>query len=162
VDDTDDVIVELAGEGTDHVEASVSFTLWEFGQHLETLTLLGGANIDGTGNGLDNTITGNSGDNVLSGARGNDTLIGGGGNDELIGGLGSDVFVFGPSHGADTIADFDATDPNELIDLTAFGPGTTVTSVQQGSDVLVTTPDGTILLQDVDISFVGNEDFIFA
>jgi Ca2+-binding RTX toxin-like protein len=162
VDDVGDVVVELVGEGTDHVDASISVVLRDLSQHLETLTLLGGANIDGTGNGQDNTITGNSGNNLLDGAWGDDTLIGGGGNDELIGGLGSDVFVFGPGHGADTISDFDATDQDELIDLTAFGTGTTVTNVQQWSDVLVTTPDGTILLQDVDIAHVGNEDFIFA
>ena len=47
-----------------------------------------GANVDVTGNALDNTITGNSGANALAGGGGNDTLHGGGGNDQLYGGVG--------------------------------------------------------------------------
>src|SRR5262249_12127507 len=40
-----------------------------------------GANVDVTGNALDNVITGNSGDNALSGLGGKNTLYGGGGTD---------------------------------------------------------------------------------
>ena len=50
--------------------------------HVEKLILQTGAgNIDGTGNGLKNTLTGNEGVNVLEGGAGADTLIGGLGND---------------------------------------------------------------------------------
>jgi Ca2+-binding RTX toxin-like protein len=78
VDSTDDVITENAGEGSDTVETSANYTL---AADLESLTLTGSDNINGTGNGLDNTILGNSGNNVLVGGAGNDTLNGGGGTD---------------------------------------------------------------------------------
>ena len=53
-----------------------------------------GANVDVTGNALDNTITGNSGDNVIDGGAGADTLSGGGGNDTLIGDTGTDTAAY--------------------------------------------------------------------
>lgn len=48
------------------------------------------ANIDGTGNGLDNIITGNNDDNHLSGLVGVDFLYAGEGDDLLEGGTGDD------------------------------------------------------------------------
>ena len=51
------------------------------------------AAIDGTGNGLNNTITGNSAANTLVGGDGNDWLDGGAGSDTLIGGAGNDFYV---------------------------------------------------------------------
>jgi len=62
-----DTIVERDGEGNDLVKASVSFTLAE---HVERLTLTGAAEIDGTGNALDNVLTGNAAANRLYGAGG--------------------------------------------------------------------------------------------
>ena len=58
---------------------------------IENLTLTGTAAINGTGNGLINTLNGNSAANVLDGGDGNDTLNGNAGNDVLIGGLGIDT-----------------------------------------------------------------------
>ncbi|MDP4299845.1 beta strand repeat-containing protein, partial [Leptothrix discophora] len=81
VDDSADVVTEATGEGTDSVEASASFAL---GTGLESLTLTGSANIDGTGNGDANTITGNTGNNRLDGGAGADALIGGAGNDTYV------------------------------------------------------------------------------
>ncbi len=57
---------------------------------MENLTLIGVANINGTGNSNNNVIIGNSGNNILSGLAGNDTLIGDDGNDTLNGGTGID------------------------------------------------------------------------
>lgn len=91
-----DTIVELKGEGFDHVIASTTLTLRHHSQHLETLTLVGTNNINGTGNRLNNIINGNSGDNILDGGRGRDALTGGKGHDILRGGGGQDVFVFSP------------------------------------------------------------------
>ncbi|WP_162917684.1 beta strand repeat-containing protein, partial [Dongia deserti] len=90
VDDTGDVVIENAGQGTDLVQSSLSWTL---ATNIENLTLTGAAAIDGTGNELNNAITGNTGANQLSGADGNDTLNGGTGADTMVGGTGNDTYV---------------------------------------------------------------------
>ena len=81
VDSKQDVIVELADEGTDEVRSSVTYTL---AVNFESLTLTGSALVNGTGNDLDNIITGNALANVLDGGTGSDTLIGGRGSDTFI------------------------------------------------------------------------------
>jgi Ca2+-binding RTX toxin-like protein len=79
--------------------------------------LTGSANINGTGNALNNVITGNSGNNVLDGGAGNDTLDGGAGNDTLIGGTGNDTLNGGSGNdtlnggaGGDTLIGGDGAD----------------------------------------------------
>ena len=65
-------MIENNGDGTDTVQASVTYTL---SANVENLTLTGSANINGTGNTLANTIIGNAGINMLTGGAGNDTYI---------------------------------------------------------------------------------------
>jgi len=115
VDNAADRAVELAGAGSDAVQASVSYRL---GANVENLTLTGSSAINGTGNAIANTIVGNDAANVLvgmggadtlQGGLGNDSLKGGTGNDELTGGDGADVFFFVENPGpgsADVITDF--------------------------------------------------------
>ncbi|MBI2717512.1 MAG: DUF4347 domain-containing protein [Rhizobiales bacterium] len=90
VDNVNDTVSELSGEGTDTVKANVSYTI---GANIENLTLIGTAAINGTGNNAINILTGNSADNVLTAKGGNDTLNGGLGNDTMVGGLGNDTYV---------------------------------------------------------------------
>lgn len=90
VDNAGDVVTENLGEGSDTVQASISYTL---GADVENLTLTGTVSLNGSGNTLNNTLTGNSGNNTLSGLGGNDTLNGGTGTDTLIGGVGDDLYI---------------------------------------------------------------------
>jgi Ca2+-binding RTX toxin-like protein len=97
VDNTGDQVIEQPAEGTDLVQASVSYTL---GSNVENLTLTGASALDGAGNAADNVLTGNSGNNTLRGGAGNDTLDPGtAGTDVLLGGTGNDTYVVARSSG---------------------------------------------------------------
>jgi Ca2+-binding RTX toxin-like protein len=98
IDNVGDVVTELAGGGSDLVKSSIDYTL---GANLEHLTLLGIADLAGTGNNLSNIVTGNAGRNLLQGLGGSDTILGLGGNDSLDGGGGNDRLD--GSTGADTL-----------------------------------------------------------
>ena len=100
VDAAGDTVTELAGEGTDTVQSSVTYTL---SANVENLTLTGSGNVNGAGNALGNTLTGNTGNNVLDGGDGNDTLNGGAGNDTMLGGAGNDTYVVDSA--ADTVTE---------------------------------------------------------
>ncbi len=79
-----DVVVEAVGEGTLDTIRSASSWVIDSLQEIEALTLTGSAVINGTGNGLANTITGNSAANTLDGLGGADSLVGLGGNDTYV------------------------------------------------------------------------------
>ena len=106
IENAGDTVTEWWNNGTDSVNASVSFAL---GANIENLTLTGAGSIDATGNDLANILTGNAADNVLNGGAGADTMIGGAGNDvyhvdnagDLITewwGKGTDTVLSGISH----------------------------------------------------------------
>jgi Ca2+-binding RTX toxin-like protein len=81
VDNIGDTAVEAGGAGLDNVKSSVSFTLADF---VENLTLLGTADINGTGNTDNNQLIGNTGANRLDGGVGADFMSGGLGNDAYV------------------------------------------------------------------------------
>lgn len=97
VDNRLDIVVEYARQGTDLVNASISYRL---GSQVENLTLTGTKSVDGVGNELANVITGNSGKNTLKGGDGKDTLKGRGNNDVLDGGAGNDKLYGGTGRDA--------------------------------------------------------------
>ncbi|GAB5606510.1 hypothetical protein TK5_25910 [Sideroxyarcus sp. TK5] len=90
VDNAGDVVVENFGEGYDTVVSCLGD--YSLAANVEKLNLSGSADINGSGNALNNYIGGNSGNNVLDGAAGNDRVDGGAGADTMLGGAGDDVF----------------------------------------------------------------------
>lgn len=131
VDDAGDAVLELAGGGLDTLYASISIILLP--AEVEALVLLGGNNLAGFGNGLDNLIWGNAGNGSLRGEGGADTLVSFSGADTMNGGTGDDVYFVGAGDvvseaggsGADTVystADF--TLGAGLEDLVLYGSGT--------------------------------------
>jgi Ca2+-binding RTX toxin-like protein len=157
VDSITDKVVESTGQGHDEIVSSVTFTL---ASNLEDLTLVGAVN--GTGNGLANTISGSDltntllggsgndlligadGDDSLDGQNGSDRVIGGEGNDTLSGLSGNDVFVFAGGFGSDKVNSFDFAPKSgqDLLDVSAFGITAAtfdrVGLTDLGADILVT------------------------
>ena len=115
MNDANDVVGEVAGEGTtDTVIASVSHAL-AAGSQVEFLRAADGV--------FDAALTGNALVNTIIGGSGNDTLTGGGAADVLTGGGGADLFVLtvlsdsiAPISGRDRITDFSAL-AGDRIDL---------------------------------------------
>ena len=128
-----DKVLENAGDGSDTVIASITYTL---GANLENLTLSGSYAFFGGGNTAANVITGSdtaniiwggAGDDRLSGMggadslfgdTGNDVLDGGLGKDWMVGGVGNDSYMFGRGYGSDWIIENNsATQSNDRIEF---------------------------------------------
>jgi Ca2+-binding RTX toxin-like protein len=60
---------------------------------IQSLFLMGNANINVNGNQMDNVIVGNRGNNLILGNDGNDKITTGGGADMVYGGIGNDTLV---------------------------------------------------------------------
>ena len=101
VDDAGDVVVENADEGVN------DFVRFDCQLHAVVQCrepeLTGAANIDGTGNDLNNTITGNAGDNILDGGVGADSMGGGFGNDTYVVDDVGDMVIESLNAGTDTV-----------------------------------------------------------
>ena len=113
-------------------------------------------------------LRGGSGDDTLNGIAGFDTLEGGAGNDMLYGNFNADTFVFSDGCDADTIADFDATNLFELIDLSGLTAITDWTDLStnhltfDASNCYITAGSGdSITLLGVDVSDLDASDFVF-
>lgn len=137
VDNTSDVVAELASEGTDLVKASVTYTL---SANLENLTLTGTTAINGTGNSSINTLTGNTGNNILDGGAGIDTMIGGTGNDTYVVDNTADIVTEAASAGTDLVqssATYTLSSNVENLTLTGSadinGTGNTVANILIGN-----------------------------
>ncbi|BAZ31323.1 hypothetical protein NIES4074_37950 [Cylindrospermum sp. NIES-4074] len=100
VDNGADSIIERANEGSDIVQANVSYTLSE---NIENLTLTGLESINGTGNRFNNRLQGSIADNILNGVEGADTLIGADGNDTYFVDNSGDIVTELLNEGIDTV-----------------------------------------------------------
>ncbi|MBW8778157.1 MAG: hypothetical protein JF585_02935, partial [Burkholderiales bacterium] len=158
VDATTDVVTENTGEGTDTILTSV--TLASLANNVENLTLTGTANINATGNTLDNVLTGNAGNNTLTGNAGADTLDGGAGNDTLNGGAGADTYWFGTGYGADLVVDNDAT--AGVKDVVRFGTGIAQSDIRftQSGNALVATITSTSEALTIQDWYLGTQNRI--
>jgi len=107
VDSASDGVTELANEGADTVNASVSYSIASL-LNVENISLTGTAAISATGNINANKLTGNAANNSLVGGDGNDTLDGGAGIDVLNGGAGNDTYLVNTT--TDTILDASGVD----------------------------------------------------
>ncbi len=99
VNNAADVVVELASQGSDLVQASIA--TYTLAANVEKLTYIGTGDFAGTGNTLNNVITGGAGHDTLRTGGGNDTIYGSGGNDTVYGEGGIDL-VYG-GEGTDKI-----------------------------------------------------------
>jgi serralysin len=149
VDNAGDTTVEYFDQGTDTVNASISFTLAD---NVENLTLTGSGANAGTGNDLANRIIGNGAANIIDGKAGADMLTGG---------LGADIFVFSRADIADTITDFSAPPDTIRLSSAAFGGfltiGAAVTLVS-GATPMATLATPTILYDTDDGRLLADLD----
>lgn len=150
VDNANDFVTELANQGTDTVEASVSYAL---SAHVENLILKGEATV-GSGNDLANTITANNLGNTLNGGAGNDALIGGDGNDTLNGGINADSMSGGKGDDTYIVDWFDSTTRDVVTEQKDQGNDTVRSSVNYSLGVNV---ENLVLTDKGNISGSGND-----
>lgn len=131
------------------------------------------------GDSRNNLLAGNDGADTISGGDGVDTVKGGGGDDVLDGGAGAqdkdiirtgggeDIVRFGAGWGKDIVKDFE--DGGDLLDFSLNpdieGPGDLrIVGKPNGSTLVRDLGDhgNIVVLQDVDASLIGVDDFIFA
>ncbi|NRT58620.1 Ca2+-binding RTX toxin-like protein, partial [Leptothrix sp. C29] len=162
VDAAGDVVTENAGEGTDLIQASVSYTA---SANVENLTLTGSAAINATGNTLANVLTGNTAANTLNGGAGNDTLIGGAGNDTYVVDAAGDVVTENAGGGTDLIqAGVSYTASANVENLTLTGSaainatGNTLANVLTGNTAANTLDGGAG--SDTLIGGAGNDTYV--
>jgi Ca2+-binding RTX toxin-like protein/methionine-rich copper-binding protein CopC len=150
VDSSGDVVTELASEGVDTVQSTISYIL---GANLENLILAGVSAINGTGNATGNNIVGNSGNNTISGGEGSDTIYGGEGSDMAIFTGQFEDYVIDYNAGlsaytvVDKIANRDGTDVISSVENFKFADGTKIVTssildVVAPTVLSLTPPDG--------------------
>jgi trimeric autotransporter adhesin len=100
VDNAGDTVHEAGNAGNDAIFSSVDFML---PPDVETLVLLGSADLQGTGSGLADSLFGNSGNNVLDGRQGADHMQGGAGDDTYFVDQALDQVFESPGEGTDTV-----------------------------------------------------------
>ncbi|WP_281069176.1 M10 family metallopeptidase C-terminal domain-containing protein [Rhizobium sp. CIAT894] len=136
VDDSFDVVIESANQGTDAVQTALSsYTLRN---NVEILTYTGSSSFTGTGNALANMITGGNGNDTLDGGAGADILIGGAGDDTYIVDNASDSITEAAAAGTDTVRATSAsyTLGANVENLTYIGTGTFIGTGNELNNIL--------------------------
>ena len=100
IDSTGDVIIEAEGAGIDTVYSTASYAMQD---GVEQVVLLGTADLQATGNALNNNLTGNAGANILDGGLGADWMSGGAGDDTYYVDNVRDRVAEGQNRGHDTV-----------------------------------------------------------
>ena len=122
---------------------------------------LGGAGDDILiGNAVGNILNGQAGSDEIFGGAGNDTIIGGKGNDALSGDAGADHFIFEGAHGDDRILDYQAGIDVIEIESGAYNFAS-LKIYQDGSDVVIISDGGTVILVGIDLTELSGADFVF-
>jgi trimeric autotransporter adhesin len=129
VDNADDVVVELLGQGFDTVRTSVSYTL---SASIENGELTGNA-IALTGNNSNNSLTGNSAANQLDGGTGTDTMSGGSGSDTYFVNVAGDQVIELANQGTDLVvssaSSYALSNNVENLQLTTNATTTAITGI---------------------------------
>ena len=162
---TGDIVVELAGEGTDTIRTVLGSYSLAGAANVENLTFLGTGDFAGTGSSLVNVITGSAGNDTLDGGTGADRLVGLGGNDTYLVDVTGDVVVEASNGGVDTVLatsqsytlssnvenlTFSGTGGfvgtgNGLANIIAGGVGIDTLSGGGGNDLLIGGAEGDLL-----------------
>jgi Ca2+-binding RTX toxin-like protein len=138
VDGPSDQIIELAGEGTDAVEASWSYVL---PSEVENLYLTGSA-LNGVGNASPNFMVGNAGDNGLDGGGGADLMLGGVGNDNYLVDQIGDRVVENLGEGNDTITTTVSYVLSANVENLTQAGGASINAIGNGLDNIMTGNGG--------------------
>jgi Ca2+-binding RTX toxin-like protein len=163
VDDAGDVVVENSGEGTDAVFSTAHFAL---SANVETLVLQGGADLQGYGNGLVNTLYGNTGNNLLDGRAGADIMYGSAGNDVYFVDDAGDIVFENSGEGNDAVFSTVSNTLSANVEtLVLQGTGNlSGTGNAQANAIFGNSGDNTLDGQggtDVLTGNAGNDTFVF-
>jgi Ca2+-binding RTX toxin-like protein len=105
VDNVGDKVVEFAGQGTDAIHSTISYSIAALG-NVENLNLMFGAStaIKATGNALSNMIGGNEFENIIDGGAGADIMGGWTGNDTyLVDNIGDQIVEYSWEGASDSV-----------------------------------------------------------
>lgn len=126
----------LGGASYSAVDLSLPTIPVVAGAPLQTVTLMGGADLTFKGNNVSSVVRANSGDDTLIGGSASDTLIGGSGKTEfvagtgrstMVGGTGASRFEINPGSGNVTIQQ------SQRGDVLQFSPGIVASNVKVSS-----------------------------
>jgi Ca2+-binding RTX toxin-like protein len=167
IDSTGDLLVEVAGAGTDEVRTA--FSTFSLATDFENLTFNGSGSFLGVGNAVTNVITSGAGNDILDGGTGNDTMVGGAGNDIYFVDAAGDVVTEATGAGTDEVRAVNASyvlgtnvenltfigsgsfagTGNALVNIIMSGAGNDTLDGAAGADTLIGGLGNDIYVADV-------------